>query len=89
MIGFGGFRSRGGDSRHIYRMHEKFISIGDDYWIEDEKGKKAFYADEKAFRLRNTLIFKDAQENDHYKIQERLLKLRDTIDIYRGLQNDL
>lgn len=80
MIGFGGLRGRGGE-RHIYRMHEKLISIGDDYWIEDEKGKRAFYVDGKALRLRNTLIFKDAQGNDLYKIQERLIKIRDTMDI--------
>ncbi|MHC1754599.1 MAG: LURP-one-related/scramblase family protein [Methanosarcina sp.] len=84
MIGFGGFGGRGGEGRHIYRMHEKLIAFGDDYWIEDEKGKRAFYVDGKALRLRNTLIFKDAQGNDLYKIQERLLKIRDTIDIKRA-----
>lgn len=83
MIGFGGPGDRGGESKHIYRMHEKLISIGDDYWIEDEKGERAFYVDGKALRLRNTLIFKDAQGNDLYKIQERLIKLRDTMDIKR------
>jgi len=83
MIGFGSLGGRGGERKHIYRMHEKLISIGDDYWIEDEKGKKAFYVDGKALRLRNTLIFKDAQGNDLYKIQERLLKIRDTMDIKR------
>jgi uncharacterized protein YxjI len=84
MIGFGSLRGSGGESKHIYRMHEKLISIGDDYWIEDENGKKAFYVDGKALRLRNTLIFKDAQGNDLYKIQERLLKIRDTMDIKRA-----
>ena len=83
MTGFGSLGGRGGESKHIYRMHEKLISIGDDYWIEDEKGKKAFYVDGKVLRLRNTLILKDAQGNDLYKIQERLLKIRDTMDIRR------
>ena len=70
--------------RHIYRMHEKLVAFGDDYWIEDEEGKREFYVDGKAFRLRNTLILKDAQGRDLYKIQERLLKLRDTMDIKRA-----
>ncbi|WP_292388578.1 LURP-one-related family protein, partial [Methanosarcina sp. UBA5] len=65
-------------------MHEKLVAIGDDYWIENEEGKQEFYIDGKAFRLRNTLIFKDAQGRDLYKIQERLLKLRDTMDIKRA-----
>ncbi|MDQ1276790.1 MAG: hypothetical protein QG610_2368 [Euryarchaeota archaeon] len=84
MIGFEGLRDRGGEKRHIYRMHEKLISIGDDYWIEDENGKKVFYVDGKALSLRNTLVFKDAQGNDLYKIQKRLLKIRDTMDIKRA-----
>ena len=25
---------------HIYKMHEKLVSIGDDYWIEDETGER-------------------------------------------------
>jgi uncharacterized protein YxjI len=73
-----------GEKKHIYRMCEKIISIGDDYWIEDERGKKVFYVDGKAIRLRNTLILKDAQGNGLYKIQEKLLKLRDTMVIKRA-----
>lgn len=65
-------------------MHEKLISIGDDYWIENEEGKREFYVDGKALRLRDTLILKDVQGNDLYKIQERLLKIRDTMDIKRA-----
>lgn len=79
-----GSSGRREEGKHIYRMTEELLSIGDDYWIEDEQGKKAFYVDGKAFRLRNTLILKDAQGRDLYKIQERLLKLRDTMDIKRA-----
>jgi len=53
MTGFGSLGDRGGESKHIYRMHEKLISIGDDYWIEDEKGERAFYVDGKVLRVRN------------------------------------
>jgi len=80
----GGPRGRGGESKHIYRMHEKLISIGDDYWIENEEGRREFYVDGKALRLRDTLILKDVQGNDLYKIQEMLLKIRDTMDIKRA-----
>jgi len=80
---FGGHEGHDEEKKHIYRMHEKLVSIGDDYWIENEEGKREFYVDGKAFRLRNTLILKDAQGRDLYKIQERLLKIRDTMDITR------
>ncbi len=72
------------EKKHIYRMHEKLVVIGDDYWIENEEREREFYVDGKALQLRNTLILKDVQGRDLYKIQERLLKLRDTMDIKRA-----
>jgi uncharacterized protein YxjI len=82
MLGIGGcLRGHGAESTQRYKMHEKLISIGDDYWIEDEAGERAFYVDGKALRLRETLILKDVQGNELYKIQEKLLRIRDTMDI--------
>ncbi len=69
------------EKRHIYKMHEKLVSIGDDYWVENEEGKREFYIDGKALRLRETLSLRDVQGNELYKIQERLLRIRDTMDI--------
>ncbi len=84
MKGSEGRRGHGGESKHVYKMHAKLLSIGDDYWIENEKGKREFYMDGKALRLRETFILKDMQGNDLYKIQERLLKIRATMDIIRA-----
>ncbi len=78
------FGSRGGsegEKGHIYKMHEKLVSIGDDYWIEDETGERAYHVDGKALRIRNTLILKDLRGNELYKIQEKLLRIRDTMNI--------
>lgn len=78
------FGSRGSsedEKGHIYKMNEKLVSIGDDYWIEDEKGERAFHVDGKALRIRNTLILKDLRGNDLYKIEEKLLRIRDTMNI--------
>lgn len=66
---------------HLYRMTEKLVSIGDDYWIENERGQRIFYVDGKAMRLQDTLVLKDLQGNEVYEIKERLFKLRDTMDI--------
>jgi uncharacterized protein YxjI len=62
-------------------MHEKLVTIGDDYWIENETGEREFYVDGKALRLRDTLIIKDVQGNEIYKLQEKLLRIKDTMDI--------
>ena len=36
----GGLRGRGEESVQRYKMHEKLVSIGDDYWIENEAGER-------------------------------------------------
>lgn len=38
----GSLRGHGTESTQRYKMHEKLISIGEDYWIEDELGERAF-----------------------------------------------
>lgn len=77
----GGLRGRGEESVQRYKMKEKLVTIGDDYWIENESGEKAFYVDGKALRVRNTLIIKNSQGKELYKLKEKLLRVRDTMDI--------
>jgi uncharacterized protein YxjI len=69
-----------------YQMRERLISIGDDYNIENEHGQRAFHIDGKALRLRHTLKFQDAQGRDIYTIQERVLRVRDSMAIDRDGQ---
>jgi uncharacterized protein YxjI len=84
---FGGRRQerreeRGGaDSPTHYRMRQRLVSIGDDYWIEDEQGNRVFKVDGKALRLRKTMVFEDAHGTELLKIKERMLRLRDTMEI--------
>ncbi|AKB18233.1 MULTISPECIES: LURP-one-related/scramblase family protein [unclassified Methanosarcina] len=80
----GGLRGRGAESIQRYKMHEKLVSIGDDYWIENGVGERAFYVDGKALRIRDTLIIKDVQGHELYKLKEKLLRIRDTLDIQDG-----
>ncbi len=64
-------------------MQEKLFSIGDDYWIETEDGQRAYKVDGKAVRARETFILKSAAGDDLYKIQERKLRIHDTMAIER------
>ncbi len=57
--GLGPMGNRGGEGSHRYRMRQKLVSIGDDYWIENALGQRVFFVDGKAFRLREHLGFKD------------------------------
>jgi uncharacterized protein YxjI len=59
------------------------ISFGDDFWIETMHGRRAFFVDGKALRVRDTLDFKDLQGRTLCKIQEKMLRVRDTMEIDR------
>ena len=66
-----------------FQMHEKLISIGDDYWIEDDAGNKAYHVDGKAMRFRDTFVLEDANGREVATIRERKLTLRDKFRIER------
>ena len=66
-----------------YQMREHLMSIGDDSWIEDESGRRAFKVDGKAVRVRDTFVLRDADGNEAAKIKERDLRVRDTMVIER------
>jgi uncharacterized protein YxjI len=75
-----------GGGVHRYMMREKMFSIGDDFWIENSAGQKAFKVDGKALRIQETLVFEDPQGNDLLTIKEKLIKIRDTMIIERNGQ---
>jgi uncharacterized protein YxjI len=64
-----------------YQMRQHMISIGDDYTIENDRGERAFFLDGKAIRVRKTIIFKDMDGRELCKIQERMLHVRDSMEI--------
>jgi uncharacterized protein YxjI len=72
---------RGGDERLHYRMRQRLVSIGDDFWIETDDGQRAYKVNGKALRLRKTLIFEDADGRELAKIQERVARVRDSMEI--------
>jgi uncharacterized protein YxjI len=75
---------RDGEGSHRYRMRQKLVSFGDDYWIENELGQRVFFVDGKAFRLREHLGFKDLHGNELAAIQEKVMHIKDTYSIYRN-----
>lgn len=72
-------RPGGGGIR--YQMHQKMISIGNDFWIENDQGQKVFKVNGKAVRVRETLIFEDAQGRELCKIQERMARVKDSMAV--------
>ena len=64
-----------------YRVRQKLVAIGDDFWIENERGERVYKVDGKALRLRKTLVFEDAAGNELCTIQERMLRIKDSMEI--------
>jgi len=64
-----------------YRVRQKLVAIGDDFWIENERGEQIYKVDGKALRLRKTLVFEDVSGNELCTIQERKLRIRDSMEI--------
>jgi len=67
-----------------YQMREKLMSIGDDFWIENESGEKVYKVDGKAFRIRDTFLLKDGSGNEVASIKEKMLHVRDSMKIECG-----
>jgi uncharacterized protein YxjI len=64
-------------------MREKMFSIGDDSWIENEAGERAFKVNGKALRLRRTLLIENPSGEELLTVKEKKLHLRDTMDVER------
>lgn len=64
-----------------YKVRQRLMSIGDDYWIEDGSGQRLYKIDGKALRLRKTLVFEDADGHELARIKERVLRVKDSMEI--------
>lgn len=66
-----------------YLMRKRLFSIGDDFWIEDERGRRVLRVDGKVLRLRQTFVLEDLDGREVATIRKKLVALRDTMDIER------
>ena len=64
-----------------YKVRQRLMSIGDDYWIEDGSGQRVYKIDGKALRLRKTLVFEDAHGHELARIKERVLRVKDSMEV--------
>ncbi|MFH8567716.1 LURP-one-related/scramblase family protein [Streptomyces sp. NPDC017993] len=66
-----------------FLVRDRIFGIGDDYWIEDDHGRRAFLVDGKALRLRETFELKDLEGRVLITIRKKVLSLRDAMTIER------
>jgi uncharacterized protein YxjI len=80
----GFLRHRGDEPGERFLMREKLLAIGDDFWIENDRGERAYKVNGKAVRLRQSFVLEDASGDEVARIQERKLSIRDKLAIERG-----
>jgi uncharacterized protein YxjI len=71
----------GGGGKTHYQMRQKMFAIGDDFWIENDRGERVFKVDGKALRIRSTLVLEDRSGREVARIQERMLRVKDSMEI--------
>jgi uncharacterized protein YxjI len=64
-----------------YAVKEKLFSIGDDFWITDQEGDKAFLVDGKVLRLRQTLEIQDPGGHVLVTVRKKLIALHESMEI--------
>jgi uncharacterized protein YxjI len=67
-----------------YLMKQKLFALGDDFTIQDESGRDAYFVDGKAFSIGDKLSFQDMQGNELAFIKQKLFAWGKTYEIYRS-----
>ena len=64
-----------------YRLRQKLISIGRNFWIENDQGETVYKIDGSPVRMRRTYTFKDTGGKTLAKIVRSVLTLRETMEV--------
>ncbi len=78
------FGRRRHDDTTKFMMRERLVSVGDDYWIEDQNGDRKFKVNGKVARIRDTWVLEDLHGATVATIRERKLSVRDAIKVDVG-----
>jgi uncharacterized protein YxjI len=69
-----------------YQLKQQLFSIGEGFWIENERGEAVYRVDGKALTLRETFLLEDRGGSELATIQAKLLAFMPTMTIQRGGQ---
>jgi uncharacterized protein YxjI len=69
-----------------YLMRKRLFAIGDDYWVEDDQGRRVLRVDGKVLRVRKTFVLEDPDGAEVATVRKQLVALRETMTVERGGQ---
>jgi len=64
-----------------YQIRQKLVSIGRNFWVENEQGEQVYKIDGSAVRLRRTYTFKDARGKRLARMEKSVLTLKETMEV--------
>lgn len=67
-----------------YQLRRQLFSIGEDFWIENERGEQVYRVDGKVLRIRETFVIEDRSGNALATVQAKLIAIRPTMNVERG-----
>ena len=76
-------RQRGRRTWETFQLRERLIDVGDDYWIETDRGRRAFKVNGKVLRVRDTFVLEDPHGDDRVRMKHHPVRVRDTWAIER------
>jgi uncharacterized protein YxjI len=76
----------GADAWTRYQLRRQMFSIGEDFWIENDRGEPTYKVDGKVLRIRETFVLEDRNGAELATIQAKLIALQPTMNIERGGQ---
>lgn len=75
-----------GDPGHSYMMRQKTFAFGDDYVVVNAQRQPCFKVDGKVRMVKESLVLRDMQGKELYKLSEKVIRVRESFDIVRGDQ---
>jgi uncharacterized protein YxjI len=69
-----------------FQLQRQLFSIGEDFWIENDRGQAVYKVDGKVLRIRETFVLQDPNGAELATIEAKLIAIQPTMNIERGGQ---
>jgi len=73
-----------GDPGHQYMMRQKTFAFGDDYVVVNAQRQPCYKIDGKVRMVKESLVLRDMQGKELYRLSEKVIRVRESFDIVRG-----
>jgi len=73
---------RGGTAT-TYKLKDKLFSFGDDFYIEDDRGRKVYKVNGKMIAIKDKLDFEDLHGKTLVEMASKLIQLKDQVKLDR------